>query len=130
MDEKENMKTASLHTAFRERTRRFSRRVHLFLPHFLILPIGACFHSFLFLFHRNEVKLTKSPHIDLQRRKLHIKNASAKDNGVYSCLLVVVSRTDGSRRIALRSSKNYRLKLKPGTNYGTLVKRASEPVQG
>ncbi|XP_061509082.1 tyrosine-protein kinase-like otk [Anopheles gambiae] len=68
--------------------------------------------------YRNEVKLTKSPHIDLQRRKLHIKNASAKDNGVYSCLLVVVSRTDGSRRIALRSSKNYRLKLKPGTNYG------------
>uniref|UniRef100_A0A182K7Q2 Tyrosine-protein kinase-like otk n=1 Tax=Anopheles christyi TaxID=43041 RepID=A0A182K7Q2_9DIPT len=66
----------------------------------------------------NEVKLTKSAHIELQRRKLHIKNASAKDNGVYSCLLVVVSRTDGSRRIALRSSKNYRLKLKPGTNYG------------
>uniref|UniRef100_A0A182WF85 Tyrosine-protein kinase-like otk n=1 Tax=Anopheles minimus TaxID=112268 RepID=A0A182WF85_9DIPT len=69
--------------------------------------------------YRNEQKLTKSsPHIELQRRKLHIKNASAKDNGVYSCLLVVVSRTDGSRRIALRSTKNYRLKLKPGTNYG------------
>ncbi|XP_035892810.1 tyrosine-protein kinase-like otk [Anopheles stephensi] len=69
--------------------------------------------------YRNEQKLSKSPHIELQRRKLHIKNASAKDNGVYSCLLVVVvSRTDGSRRIALRSAKNYRLKLKPGTNYG------------
>uniref|UniRef100_A0A182MY15 Tyrosine-protein kinase-like otk n=1 Tax=Anopheles dirus TaxID=7168 RepID=A0A182MY15_9DIPT len=70
--------------------------------------------------YRNEVKLTKSAHIELQRRKLHIKNASAKDNGVYSCLLVVVSRTDGSRRIALRSSKNYRLKLKPGSGYGTV----------
>uniref|UniRef100_A0A9I3GJ73 Tyrosine-protein kinase-like otk n=1 Tax=Anopheles farauti TaxID=69004 RepID=A0A9I3GJ73_9DIPT len=68
--------------------------------------------------YRNEVKLTKSAHIELQRRKLHIKNASAKDNGVYSCVYVVVSRTDGSRRIALRSTKNYRLKLKPGSGYG------------
>uniref|UniRef100_A0A182LT88 Tyrosine-protein kinase-like otk n=1 Tax=Anopheles culicifacies TaxID=139723 RepID=A0A182LT88_9DIPT len=70
--------------------------------------------------YRNELKLTKAtPHIELQRRKLHIKNASAKDNGVYSCMVVVVvSRTDGNRRIALRSTKNYRLKLKPGTNYG------------
>ncbi|XP_053679684.1 tyrosine-protein kinase-like otk [Anopheles nili] len=68
--------------------------------------------------YRNEIKLTKSAHIELQRRKLHIKGASAKDNGVYSCLLVVVSRTDGSRRIAVRSAKNYRLKLKPGSTYG------------
>uniref|UniRef100_A0A182JFE0 Tyrosine-protein kinase-like otk n=1 Tax=Anopheles atroparvus TaxID=41427 RepID=A0A182JFE0_ANOAO len=66
---------------------------------------------------RNEVKLTKSPHIDLQRRKLHIKSASSKDNGVYSCLLSILSRPDATRRLTLRSVKNYRLKLKPGAAY-------------
>ncbi|XP_052873435.1 tyrosine-protein kinase-like otk [Anopheles cruzii] len=68
---------------------------------------------------RNDVKLAKSPHLELQRRKLHIRNASSKDNGIYSCALVVTSRTDPSNRhAALRSVKNYRLKLKSGTFYG------------
>ncbi|KFB47498.1 hypothetical protein ZHAS_00015452 [Anopheles sinensis] len=67
--------------------------------------------------YRNEVKLTKSPHIDLQRRKLHIKSASSKDNGVYSCVLSILSGTGSTRRLTLRSVKNYRLKLKPGAAY-------------
>ncbi|XP_035790083.1 tyrosine-protein kinase-like otk isoform X1 [Anopheles albimanus] len=69
--------------------------------------------------YRNEMKLTKSAHIEVQRRKLHIRNVSSKDNGIYSCILVVTSRhAEPGHRIALRSVKNYRLKLKPGALYG------------
>ncbi|XP_050091800.1 tyrosine-protein kinase-like otk [Anopheles aquasalis] len=69
--------------------------------------------------YRNEMKLTKSAHIEVQRRKLHIRNVSSKDNGIYSCILVITSRhADPVHRIALRSVKNYRLKLKPGALYG------------
>ncbi|ETN66111.1 PTK7 protein tyrosine kinase 7 [Anopheles darlingi] len=69
--------------------------------------------------YRNEMKLTKSAHIEVQRRKLHIRNVSSKDNGIYSCILVITSRhTEPGHRITLRSVKNYRLKLKPGALYG------------
>ncbi|XP_065083102.1 tyrosine-protein kinase-like otk [Ochlerotatus camptorhynchus] len=60
---------------------------------------------------RNNERLSKSAHIDFQRRKLHIKNATAKDNGVYGCLVVVVHR-DGEVASSVASVKNYRLKLK------------------
>ncbi|XP_053690254.1 tyrosine-protein kinase-like otk [Sabethes cyaneus] len=66
--------------------------------------------------YRNNERLTKSAHIDFQRRKLHIKNATAKDNGVYSCRVVLRRATvPNFQPEALASVKNYRLKLKATT---------------
>ncbi|XP_055532558.1 tyrosine-protein kinase-like otk isoform X2 [Wyeomyia smithii] len=64
--------------------------------------------------YRNNERLTKSAHIDFQRRKLHIKNATAKDNGVYSCRIVRRAATGipNLQPEAVASVKNYRLKLK------------------
>ncbi|XP_058458429.1 tyrosine-protein kinase-like otk [Malaya genurostris] len=62
--------------------------------------------------YRNNERLIKSAHIDFQRRKLHIKNATAKDNGVYSCLVVHRETASGLQPEAVPSVRNYRLKLK------------------
>lgn len=68
---------------------------------------------------RNNERLSKSAHIDFQRRKLHIKNASAKDNGVYGCLVVHRGNNGSGRALpSIASVKNYRLKLKGTTGSG------------
>ncbi|XP_058827273.1 tyrosine-protein kinase-like otk [Topomyia yanbarensis] len=74
--------------------------------------------------YRNNERLTKSAHIDFQRRKLHIKNATSKDNGVYSCLLVHRESTPGHQSEAIPSVKNYRLKLKATSAGGNSVDTA------
>ncbi|XP_055622002.1 tyrosine-protein kinase-like otk [Toxorhynchites rutilus septentrionalis] len=63
--------------------------------------------------YRNDERLAKSAHIDFQRRKLYIKNATAKDNGVYSCLVLHRGQSSGlQQQEPVPSVKNYRLKLK------------------
>ncbi|XP_062535485.1 tyrosine-protein kinase-like otk [Armigeres subalbatus] len=80
---------------------------------------------------RNNERLTKSAHIDFQRRKLHIKNATTKDNGVYGCLVVHhgAAGTGGmTSSTSVASVKNYRLKLKGTTGPSNGVPGASANV--
>lgn len=82
--------------------------------------------------HRNNERLSKSAHIDFQRRKLHIKNATAKDNGVYSCRLVHHHHRELEPELQpepVPSVKNYRLKLK-GNNAANAMAMAATAGAG
>lgn len=84
------------------------------------------FPNILFSFHlilahgRNNERLAKSARIDFQRRKLHIKNATAKDNGVYGCAVLHRGQSSGLPQEPVPSVKNYRLKLKATGSNGKL----------
>ncbi|KAL1399872.1 hypothetical protein pipiens_007883 [Culex pipiens pipiens] len=81
---------------------------------------------------RNNERLSKSAHIDFQRRKLHIKNATAKDNGVYSCRLVHHHHRESELELQpepVPSVKNYRLKLK-GNNAANAMAMAAASIAG
>lgn len=54
---------------------------------------------------RDEELLERTPHIDWQRRRLFIKNATPGENGIYAC-----GATNQAGSIV--STKNYRLKLR------------------